>query len=62
MYLILYSHQKNVGYMLMGIKTIPRPQGFYSAGTPPPVLKFLDPPLKFDLRWILFYYNHFIIK
>ena len=36
----LYNY-KNIGYVLRGIKTIPRPQEFY----PPPVLKFLDPPL-----------------
>ena len=27
------------------IKTNPRPQKFYRAGTAPPGLKFLDPPL-----------------
>ena len=27
------------------IKTIPRPQEFYRASEPRPVLKFLDPPL-----------------
>ena len=29
------------------IKTNARPQEFYRAGTAPPVLKFLDPPLMF---------------
>ena len=29
----------------MGIKTIFRPQKLHRAGTAPPILKFLDPPL-----------------
>ena len=43
----LYSHYKSTGYVWRGIKSISRPQKSYRAGTapPPPVKKFLDPPM-----------------
>ena len=49
MYFILYSHYKSMGYVWRGIKTISRHQILYRAGTAPPVLKFLDPPLRTTL-------------
>ena len=40
------TRYKNIGYAWRGIRTIFRPQKLYRARTaPPPVLKFLDPPL-----------------
>ena len=44
MYFILFSNYKSIECVKRH-KTVPRPQAFYSAGTAPPVGKFLDPPL-----------------
>ena len=53
MYFIHYSNYKNIWYMWRGIKTIPRPQEFYCAGTMPLVLKLLDPPMfRLKSTWI----------
>ena len=48
---ILYSHYENIGHICRSIKTIPRPQTFYRAGTAHLVSNFLDLPLH-DLRLI----------
>ena len=40
-----YSNYKSIGYVWGCIKTIPRSQESYRAGTAHPVLKFLNPPL-----------------
>ena len=45
MYFDIYSHYKTQGMCEGGIKTNLRPKEFYRAGTAPPILKFLDPPL-----------------
>ena len=42
MYFILYSNYKSLGYVLRGIKTVPRPQEFYRADTATAILKFLE--------------------
>ena len=51
MYCILCSHYDKIGHICRGIKTIPRSQTFYRAGTAPLVSNVLDPPL-YDLRLI----------
>ena len=61
MYFILYYHRKSIGYVWRGIKTIFRPQELYRAGTAPPVLKFLDPPLVYIssfYQWNICFYIH----
>ena len=35
----IWINSKSIGYVLRGIKTIPRPQELYCAGSAPPVLK-----------------------
>ena len=45
-YFIYYSCYKHIGYVWRGIKTNPRLKNSTAPGPPPPpVLKFLDPPL-----------------
>ena len=44
-FLLFLLSKPNIKCTGRGIRSYPRPQGFFHAGTMPKVLKFLDPPL-----------------